>query len=98
MEGTITQQTKLIDFLQAKVDHPSKKKKVRVCWAFVLLPHQLTACWKMLLSGALINCPYNQIAVVRISCLTMVHCVIKHTEEQKCKISGFFFISVADKP
>ncbi|TTP43317.1 Citron Rho-interacting kinase [Bagarius yarrelli] len=27
MEGTITQQTKLIDFLQAKVDHPSKKKK-----------------------------------------------------------------------
>lgn len=28
MEGTITQQTKLIDFLQAKVDHPSKKKKV----------------------------------------------------------------------
>lgn len=44
MEGTITQQTKLIDFLQAKVDHPSKKKKVRVCWAFVSLPHQLTAC------------------------------------------------------
>uniref|UniRef100_A0A8C1XRB6 Citron rho-interacting serine/threonine kinase b n=1 Tax=Cyprinus carpio TaxID=7962 RepID=A0A8C1XRB6_CYPCA len=30
MEGTITQQTKLIDFLQAKVEHPSKKKKVRV--------------------------------------------------------------------
>ena len=28
LEGTITQQTKLIDFLQAKVDHPSKKKKV----------------------------------------------------------------------
>uniref|UniRef100_A0A9J7XNL8 Citron rho-interacting serine/threonine kinase n=1 Tax=Cyprinus carpio carpio TaxID=630221 RepID=A0A9J7XNL8_CYPCA len=27
MEGTITQQTKLIDFLQAKVEHPSKKKK-----------------------------------------------------------------------
>ncbi|XP_066500859.1 citron Rho-interacting kinase isoform X3 [Hoplias malabaricus] len=27
MEGTINQQTKLIDFLQAKVDHPSKKKK-----------------------------------------------------------------------
>ncbi|XP_062854955.1 citron Rho-interacting kinase isoform X2 [Trichomycterus rosablanca] len=27
MEGTITQQTKLIDFLQAKVDHHSKKKK-----------------------------------------------------------------------
>ncbi|XP_031426731.1 citron Rho-interacting kinase [Clupea harengus] len=27
LEGTITQQTKLIDFLQAKVDHPSKKKK-----------------------------------------------------------------------
>ncbi|XP_051524289.1 citron Rho-interacting kinase-like [Myxocyprinus asiaticus] len=27
MEGTITQQTKLIDFLQAKVEHPSKRKK-----------------------------------------------------------------------
>uniref|UniRef100_A0A671RUV9 Citron Rho-interacting kinase-like n=1 Tax=Sinocyclocheilus anshuiensis TaxID=1608454 RepID=A0A671RUV9_9TELE len=27
MEGTITQQSKLIDFLQAKVEHPSKKKK-----------------------------------------------------------------------
>ncbi|XP_063049678.1 citron Rho-interacting kinase [Engraulis encrasicolus] len=27
LEGTITQQTKLIDFLQAQVDHPSKKKK-----------------------------------------------------------------------
>uniref|UniRef100_A0A8C2KJU9 Citron rho-interacting serine/threonine kinase b n=1 Tax=Cyprinus carpio TaxID=7962 RepID=A0A8C2KJU9_CYPCA len=27
MKGTITQQTKLIDFLQAKVEHPSKKKK-----------------------------------------------------------------------
>ncbi|TRY60554.1 hypothetical protein DNTS_026969 [Danionella cerebrum] len=27
MEGTITQQTKLIDFLQAKVEHPCKKKK-----------------------------------------------------------------------
>ncbi|XP_036384432.1 citron Rho-interacting kinase-like [Megalops cyprinoides] len=27
MEGTISQQTKLIDFLQAKVDQPSKKKK-----------------------------------------------------------------------
>uniref|UniRef100_A0AAY4E307 Citron Rho-interacting kinase n=1 Tax=Denticeps clupeoides TaxID=299321 RepID=A0AAY4E307_9TELE len=29
MEGTISQQTKLIDFLQAKMDQPSKKKKVR---------------------------------------------------------------------
>ncbi|KAI2665092.1 Citron Rho-interacting kinase [Labeo rohita] len=28
MEGTISQQTKLIDFLQAKMDQPSKKKKV----------------------------------------------------------------------
>uniref|UniRef100_A0A8C5LL70 Citron Rho-interacting kinase n=1 Tax=Leptobrachium leishanense TaxID=445787 RepID=A0A8C5LL70_9ANUR len=27
MEGTISQQTKLIDFLQAKMDQPSKKKK-----------------------------------------------------------------------
>ncbi|XP_051950833.1 citron Rho-interacting kinase-like [Xyrauchen texanus] len=27
MEGTITQQTKLIEFLQAKVEHPSKRKK-----------------------------------------------------------------------
>ncbi|KAI1882468.1 hypothetical protein AGOR_G00251070 [Albula goreensis] len=27
MEGTITQQTKLIDFLQSKADQPSKKKK-----------------------------------------------------------------------
>jgi len=31
MEGTITQQTKLIDFLQARVDHGgSKKKKVSI--------------------------------------------------------------------
>uniref|UniRef100_A0AAR2L122 Citron Rho-interacting kinase n=1 Tax=Pygocentrus nattereri TaxID=42514 RepID=A0AAR2L122_PYGNA len=29
MEGTISQQTKLIDFLQAKMDQPTKKKKVR---------------------------------------------------------------------
>lgn len=29
MEGTISQQTKLIDFLQAKMDQPAKKKKVR---------------------------------------------------------------------
>ncbi|XP_069475825.1 citron Rho-interacting kinase isoform X13 [Ambystoma mexicanum] len=29
MEGTINQQTKLIDFLQAKMDQPTKKKKVR---------------------------------------------------------------------
>ena len=29
MEGTISQQTKLIDFLQAKVDLPTKKKKVK---------------------------------------------------------------------
>ncbi|XP_041436204.1 citron rho-interacting kinase isoform X2 [Xenopus laevis] len=29
MEGTISQQTKLIDFLQAKMDQPSKKKKVQ---------------------------------------------------------------------
>lgn len=29
MEGTISQQTKLIDFLQAKMDLPTKKKKVR---------------------------------------------------------------------
>lgn len=29
MEGTISQQTKLIDFLQAKADQPGKKKKVR---------------------------------------------------------------------
>jgi len=28
MEGTISQQTKLIDFLQAKMDQPAKKKKV----------------------------------------------------------------------
>lgn len=28
MEGTISQQTKLIDFLQAKMDQPTKKKKV----------------------------------------------------------------------
>lgn len=28
MEGTISQQTKLIDFLQAKMDQPIKKKKV----------------------------------------------------------------------
>ncbi|XP_008563702.1 PREDICTED: citron Rho-interacting kinase-like, partial [Galeopterus variegatus] len=27
MEGTISQQTKLIDFLQAKMDQPAKKKK-----------------------------------------------------------------------
>uniref|UniRef100_A0A673LBZ4 non-specific serine/threonine protein kinase n=1 Tax=Sinocyclocheilus rhinocerous TaxID=307959 RepID=A0A673LBZ4_9TELE len=30
MEGTISQQTKLIDFLQAKMDQPTKKKKVGV--------------------------------------------------------------------
>lgn len=54
MEGTITQQTKLIDFLQAKVDHPSKKKKVRVCWAFSSLTH-LTNC---LLKTLLIEAPY----------------------------------------
>jgi hypothetical protein len=29
MEGTISQQTKLIDFLQAKMDLPTKKKKVK---------------------------------------------------------------------
>uniref|UniRef100_M4AV74 Citron rho-interacting serine/threonine kinase n=1 Tax=Xiphophorus maculatus TaxID=8083 RepID=M4AV74_XIPMA len=29
MEGTISQQTKLIDFLQAKMDQPTKKKKVQ---------------------------------------------------------------------
>ena len=28
MEGTIAQQAKLIDFLQAKMDQPAKKKKV----------------------------------------------------------------------
>lgn len=33
MEGTISQQTKLIDFLQAKMDQPTKKKKV---WEYVL--------------------------------------------------------------
>lgn len=34
MEGTISQQTKLIDFLQAKMDQPTKKKKV---WGNILM-------------------------------------------------------------
>lgn len=29
MEGTISQQTKLIDFLQAKMDQPAKKKQTK---------------------------------------------------------------------
>lgn len=50
MEGTITQQTKLIDFLQAKVEHPSKKKKVRVIRCKFTSLTNLTNC---LLSCAL---------------------------------------------
>uniref|UniRef100_A0A8B9LW93 non-specific serine/threonine protein kinase n=1 Tax=Astyanax mexicanus TaxID=7994 RepID=A0A8B9LW93_ASTMX len=49
MEGTISQQTKLIDFLQAKMDQPTKKKKVRErdqaitdVSALTLQPHCLT--------------------------------------------------------
>lgn len=54
MEGTITQQTKLIDFLQAKVEHPSKKKKVRVIRCKFTSLTNLTNC---LLSCA--RCPWN---------------------------------------
>lgn len=50
MEGTITQQTKLIDFMQAKVEHPSKKKKVRVIRCKFTSLTNLTNC---LLSCAL---------------------------------------------
>lgn len=50
MEGTITQQSKLIDFLQAKVEHPSKKKKVRVIRCKFTSLTNLTNC---LLSCAL---------------------------------------------
>lgn len=50
MEGTITQQSKLIDFLQAKVEHPSKKKKVRVIRCKFTSLSNLTNC---LLSCAL---------------------------------------------
>uniref|UniRef100_A0A8C1MNF5 Citron rho-interacting serine/threonine kinase b n=1 Tax=Cyprinus carpio TaxID=7962 RepID=A0A8C1MNF5_CYPCA len=44
MEGTITQQTKLIDFLQAKVEHPSKKKKVRYTDLKVALEKERARC------------------------------------------------------
>uniref|UniRef100_A0A9J8A1F2 Citron rho-interacting serine/threonine kinase n=1 Tax=Cyprinus carpio carpio TaxID=630221 RepID=A0A9J8A1F2_CYPCA len=44
MEGTITQQTKLIDFLQAKVEHPSKKKKVRYSDLKVALEKERARC------------------------------------------------------
>lgn len=49
MEGTISQQTKLIDFLQAKMDQPAKKKKVghQVCkgdWTFC--PTIMMVQWK----------------------------------------------------
>lgn len=37
MEGTISQQTKLIDFLQAKMDQPTKKKKVRATFFYDIL-------------------------------------------------------------
>lgn len=39
MEGTISQQTKLIDFLQAKMDQPAKKKKVSETFHMDLYPH-----------------------------------------------------------
>uniref|UniRef100_A0A8C2KP69 Citron rho-interacting serine/threonine kinase b n=1 Tax=Cyprinus carpio TaxID=7962 RepID=A0A8C2KP69_CYPCA len=44
MKGTITQQTKLIDFLQAKVEHPSKKKKVRYTDLKVALEKERARC------------------------------------------------------
>lgn len=50
MEGTISQQTKLIDFLQAKMDQPTKKKKV---WENIKLsvykkPIRLTISFKVI--------------------------------------------------
>uniref|UniRef100_A0A671M4S8 non-specific serine/threonine protein kinase n=1 Tax=Sinocyclocheilus anshuiensis TaxID=1608454 RepID=A0A671M4S8_9TELE len=42
MEGTISQQTKLIDFLQAKMDQPTKKKKVRETGALPQVSVSLT--------------------------------------------------------
>lgn len=52
MEGTITQQTKLIDFLQAKVEHPSKKKKVRVIRCKFTSLTNLTNCLLSCVLGA----------------------------------------------
>uniref|UniRef100_A0A671LY49 non-specific serine/threonine protein kinase n=1 Tax=Sinocyclocheilus anshuiensis TaxID=1608454 RepID=A0A671LY49_9TELE len=44
MEGTISQQTKLIDFLQAKMDQPTKKKKVRETGIFLMESESSSLC------------------------------------------------------
>ncbi|XP_016339994.1 citron Rho-interacting kinase-like, partial [Sinocyclocheilus anshuiensis] len=67
MEGTISQQTKLIDFLQAKMDQPTKKKKVRETGASAhfkaqehMAPSTPASARQQILMSAIVKSPERQ--------------------------------------
>uniref|UniRef100_A0A8C1PHL0 non-specific serine/threonine protein kinase n=1 Tax=Cyprinus carpio TaxID=7962 RepID=A0A8C1PHL0_CYPCA len=72
MEGTISQQTKLIDFLQAKMDQPTKKKKVRETGSE--RERETAVC---LFRGRLIHKIYSRLIILILKTIKVKHLLKK---------------------